>query len=77
MTKRVTLRGRMLVRIPLEDGRRRKYLIFTFLRSSVEAKRSVDFRHSTRKLSEAFRKWTTAVTLSSQFIMPTLPCAGY
>ena len=35
------------VRLPLEEM---KYLIFSFLGSGVEAKPSVEFRHSSRKL---------------------------
>ena len=56
-----------------------KYLfkfIFSFLRSDVEAKRGVAFRHSTRNASRIRQKWGTDC-LNTRFPLPTLLFAGY
>ena len=59
-------------------SRRLKYLlkfIFPFLRSGVEAKRSVEFCHSTRNASRIRQKWGTEC-LNTRFPLPILLCAG-
>ena len=48
----VCKRDRLWVRIPLEEI---QYLIFSFLRYKVEAKRGVKFRPSTRNASKIRR----------------------
>ena len=44
-------RDRLWVRFLLEEM---KYFIFSFLRSSVEVKRGVEFHHSTRNAAKVF-----------------------
>ena len=43
------------VRSPLEDMRYLLTFIFSFLRAGVEAKRGIEFRHSTRNSSSTGR----------------------
>ena len=51
-------------------------LMFSFLRSGVEAKSGVEFRHSTRNASRSRRKVGNGVSYT-RFPLPTLLCAGY
>ena len=56
-----------------------KYLlkfIFSFLRSSVEVKRGVEFRHSTRNASTKLAE-SGGECLNTRFPLPTMLCAGY
>ena len=46
-------RGRLWVRFSLDEM---KYLIFSFPRSAIGAKRDVEFRYSTRNVSRIRRK---------------------
>ena len=52
--KRVTVNDKLWVRFPFEEV---KYLIFSFLCSGVEVKRSEEFHHSMPP--EFGRKWGT------------------
>ena len=58
--------------------RKEKYLVVLFLRSGVEARRGVEFRHSTCNASriqgtECQRK----PSVNTRFPLPTLLCAKY
>ena len=62
---------------PLEEINKLIFtFIFLFLRSGVEAKRDVEFRHSTRNASRIRQKVGTEF-LNTRFPLPTLLCAGY
>ena len=63
------------VRFPLEEM---KYLciIFSFLRSAVEAKRGVEFRYSTRVASWILLK-KGELCLNTRSPLPIMLCAGY
>ena len=50
--------------------------IFSFVSSGVEAKRSAEFRYSTRNASRIDGKWRTEC-LNTRFPLPTLLCVGY
>ena len=57
----------------------KKYLlkfIFLFLPSGVEAKRGVEFCHSTRNASRIRGKWG-GECLTTRFLLSTLLCGGY
>ena len=56
------------VRSPLAEMKYLFTFIFSFPRFGVEAKRGVEFRHSTRN---AFK------SLKTRFLLPTPLCAGY
>ena len=63
-----------LVSIPEQRNENTKYyylFIFSVLRSGVEAKRGVEFHHSTRNSSRTRRK------VENGMRRPTLLCAGY
>ena len=67
----VTVKVWVWVRSPLEEMKYVLKYIFPFLCSGVEAKRGVEFCHSTRKASRIHQKVGNGVPL------PTLLCAGY
>ena len=57
------------VQSPLEEMKYLFTFIFSSLRSGFEAKRGVEFRHSTRNACRTWRKVGNS--------LPTLMCAGY
>ena len=60
---------------PLEEIEYYLKSIFPVLRSGVEAKRGVEFLHSTRNASEFGGKWGTECF--NKFPLPTLLCDEY
>ena len=65
-------RDRLWIRVSVEM----EYLIFSFLRPDVVAKRGVKLRHSTCNANTIIRqKWETEF-LNTRYLLPTL-CAGY
>ena len=64
------------VRSPLEEMKYLLKFIFPFPRSGLEAKRGVEFCHSTRKASRNQQK-VGMECLNTRFPLPTLLCAGY
>ena len=66
-------RDRLWIRFPLEGD---NYLIFSFLRSGVEAKRGVEFHHSIHSASSIRRKMKKGVSYI-RFPLPMPFCAGH
>ena len=61
---------------PLEEMKYLLKFIFPFLRSSVEAKRGVEFCHLTRNASRMWQKVGNGVS-DTTFLLSTLLCAAY
>ena len=55
-------RNRLWVRFPLDEMKHLFKFIFSFLRSGVEAKRGIEFRHSTRNAPRIRRKMVNEVS---------------